>query len=297
MNNKFLLLIGTGAALGCNFPLGKLALAAGVDPALWAATISLGAGLALLVITTLTERTTLSFAAHWQFSIISGFLSYVVPNGLTFLVMPKIGSGLAAVMFALSPVTTALLSIVFRVQPPKFFGLIGIAFGFLGAIIITLSRNGTFSLSFDQWILMALLIPVFLACGNVYRTWGWPAGASPRQLAACTNLAAVPFLVAFAAAHSGSIDFAPLIQIPGLIAIQLAVSTFMFLLFFRLQQLGGPTYLSQIGYVAAAVGVALGLAVFGETYPSGVWLGIALIAVGIAIATYDQFRHQSVKEI
>ena len=39
------------------------------------------------------------------------------------------------------------------------------------------------------------------------------------------------------------------------IPAQLAVSTVVFLMFFRLQQIGGPTYLSQIGYVAAAVGV------------------------------------------
>jgi hypothetical protein len=30
LNRLLLLLIGTGAALGCNFPLGKLAVAAGI---------------------------------------------------------------------------------------------------------------------------------------------------------------------------------------------------------------------------------------------------------------------------
>ena len=44
----------------------------------------------------------------------------------------------------------------------------------------------------------------------------------------------------------------------------------MFITFFRLQQLGGPTYLCQIGYVAAVVGVALGVFYFGETYPAAV---------------------------
>ena len=47
MNRPLLLLIGTGAALGLNFPIGKMAMAAGVNPAIWAAVISLGAGLAM----------------------------------------------------------------------------------------------------------------------------------------------------------------------------------------------------------------------------------------------------------
>ena len=59
----------------------------------------------------------------------------------------------------------------------------------------------------------------------------------------------------------------------------------MFLMFFRLQQVGGPTYLSQIGYVAAAVGVIIGIVYFGETYPVSVWMGAGVIAVGIALST------------
>jgi hypothetical protein len=58
MNRPLFLLIGTGAMLGLNFPIGKLAIAAGVNPALWAAVISLGAGLAMLAITTMFVRGT-----------------------------------------------------------------------------------------------------------------------------------------------------------------------------------------------------------------------------------------------
>jgi drug/metabolite transporter (DMT)-like permease len=78
--------------------------------------------------------------------------------------------------------------------------------------------------------------------------------------------------------------------IPALIALQLTVSTIMFLMFFRLQQIGGPTYLSQIGYVAAAVGVIIGVAYFGETYPMSVWAGAGIIAAGIALSTFGQTR-------
>ena len=71
---------------------------------------------------------------------------------------------------------------------------------------------------------------------------------------------------------------------------QLVVSTAMFLMFFRLQQIGGPTYLSQIGYVAAAVGLLMGVFYFGETYPLAVWAGAGIVAIGIAISTLAQRR-------
>ena len=290
MNRPLLLLLGTGAALGLNFPIGKLAMDTGVTPALWATVISLGAGLAMLFIVAVTERKNLSRTATFYFAIISGFLSYVVPNFLTYSVIPKIGSGLAAIMFALSPVVTALLSVALRVRPPNLLGIFGITLGLAGAGIIIFSRNVDFSSSATLWILAALLIPIFLGAGNVYRTMAWPFGASPRKLAAHTNLAAVPFLALAVYIQTGTFDLVPLAGIPGLIALQLAVSTVMFLMFFRLQQIGGPTYLSQIGYVAAAVGVLIGVLYFGEIYPRSVWIGAGVIAAGIAFSTLAQAR-------
>ena len=197
---------------------------------------------------------------------------------------------MAAIMFALSPVVTALLSIILKVWPPNKFGIIGIAFGLIGAVIIIFGRNAGIEAGASPWLFAALLIPLFLGLGNVYRTWAWPKGASPRRLASLTNLAAVPFLLAITLFLSGTLNLQPLLKIPGLIALQLAVSTTMFLMFFRLQQIGGPTYLSQIGYVAAAVGLIIGVGYLGESYPLSVWLGAGIVVLGIAFSTWGHFR-------
>ena len=50
------------------------------------------------------------------------------------------------------------------------------------------------------------------------------------------------------------------------------------------------TYLSQIGYVAAAVGVAVGVSFLGERYPPLVWAGISVVAAGIGLTTLAQAR-------
>ncbi|MBI2719579.1 MAG: DMT family transporter [Rhizobiales bacterium] len=290
MNRAFLLLLGTGASFGLNFPIGKLAIAAGVSPVLWAALICAGAGISMGVVTAISGALFEKSGPVTRYAFVSGFLSNVVPHFLTFSAIPKIGSGLASIMFALSPVTTALLSLILRVRPPRPLGLAGIAVGLAGALVIIIARNADFDATGSFWLMLSALIPVFLAMGNVYRSLGWPAGATPIRLAALTNLAAVPPLLVGLWLLTGSLDVTPLAAIPGLVAIQLVVSTIMFLMLFRLQQLGGPTYLSQIGYVGAVVGVGIGVTVLGETYPLAVWVGAAIVAAGVALTTWAQMR-------
>jgi drug/metabolite transporter (DMT)-like permease len=76
----------------------------------------------------------------------------------------------------------------------------------------------------------------------------------------------------------------------GLIVLQIGVSTTMFLMFFQLQHIGGPTYLSQIGYVAAAVGLFIGATYLRENYPLSVWIGAGVVAIGIAVSTWSGLK-------
>ncbi|MEI8179151.1 EamA family transporter, partial [Aestuariivirga sp.] len=118
MNRSLVLLLVTGLAFGCNFPLGKLAVAAGVSPALWAAVICLGAGVAVGVAARLFEASG-TVPGLYRYAAISSVISNVIPLALTFAAIPHIGSGLAAIMVATSPVTTAILSMALRVRPPS----------------------------------------------------------------------------------------------------------------------------------------------------------------------------------
>jgi drug/metabolite transporter (DMT)-like permease len=290
MNQKLLLLLATGCALGLNFPLGKLAGAAGIDPLVWALLIASLPGSVLLLVNGVADRSAWNLRQLLPFAGVSGLLAYVIPNALTFSAIPQIGSGLASLMFALSPVTTATLSGLLGVRPPNRAMQAGIALGFLGALVIILSRN-TISFPGDgRWLYIALVIPVSLALGNVHRTACWPAGVAPLRLAAASNLCAAPLLAGLTLALRGHIDVQPMLDNLHLVAAQIAVSLAMFAFFFRLQWVGGPTYLSQIGYVSAAVGLAAGTLLLGETYPWGVWAGAGLVVAGIVVATFWPVR-------
>ena len=64
----------------------------------------------------------------------------------------------------------------------------------------------------------------------------------------------------------------------------------MFALFFRLQIVGGPVYLSQIGYVAAATSLVIGTFWLGERYALVTWLGGLIIVAGVIATTMDRGR-------
>jgi drug/metabolite transporter (DMT)-like permease len=279
-----LLLAGTGACLGLYFPLGKLASSAGVDPIAWSLAISLFPGLILLAASAATDRSIWSFALL-PFGLIAGITAYVIPNSLTFAAIPHVGSGYMSLMFALSPVFTAILSVLVGVRPPNRTLLTGVALGFLGALLIVFGR-ASFDLSDSKWPLIALVVPASLAVGNVYRTAYWPKNMSAQRVGAAANLGAVPWFLLLLGGFSSFDAMKSLALVPALTIAQLSVSLCMFLLFFRLQWVGGPTYLSQIGYVAAAVGLFAGSMFLGESYSLMVWVGTVAIAAGFAVSNW-----------
>ena len=287
LDSPVFLLLGTGLFLGCLMPLGKLAGQAGINPFLWATMIALVPGLCLAAI---AGRPACSMAALARFGLGAGLFAYVIPNAVLFTAMPHIGSGLAGLMFALSPVVTALISLALGVRPPSRSLLIAVGFGFVGAILIVAGRQALSMPSAANWLLLALIIPVSLAIGNVYRSARWPVGATPTQVGAASNLLAAPLLFGLCLLQGGEVDFTPFGEHLVLVLAQCLASLLMFSLFFRLQVIGGPTYLSQIGYIAAAVGLLAGVGLLGESYPLVVWLGAGLIIAGILANFADKPR-------
>lgn len=286
-DNPLFLLLSTGLLLGLYMPIGKYVGAAGIDPILWSIVISCVPGLALLAFSGgISTR-------YLGFGLVAGLTAYVIPNSLSFAAIPHVGAGYVGLMFAVSPIFTAIISMVFNIRPPDTRLLISVAFGFAGAVLIVLSRQELSLGAGGPWPLIAFLIPLSLACGNVWRTARWPQGASPVQVGAAANLGALPMLAAALIAFSDHSAVAAVSSHPLLVLIQIAVSMAMFIVFFRLQWVGGPTYLSQIGYVAAAVSLAFGTLMFGEDYPWPVWLGATLIGSGVIISNLKRSSSQS----
>ncbi len=82
-----------------------------------------------------------------------------------------------------------------------------------------------------------------------------------------------------------------LLAIKEVALIQALAAASMFSLFFRLQQVGGPTDLSQISYVAAGVALLTGTLFFGEQYSHITWVGAGVIVVGIILSIVAQSQN------
>jgi drug/metabolite transporter (DMT)-like permease len=284
------LLLAVGALLGLNFPLGKLAGAAGVPPLVWSALISAG-GAAVLGIALAVKRVRVPFdPRHLRYFACVSVVSYALPNALVYSAIPHLGSAYAAILFTLSPMFTVVFSMAARLRHPGRMELAGISIGFIGTLLVA-SARGEMGHSVEWvWIGIGVLVPLSLAVGNVYRTVDLPKGTPSLVLAVGSNAAAAILLLAVAWASGTLPGVAALGHVPGIALLQIAASAAMFALFFQLQVVGGPVTLSQIGTVGAAVGVIAGTLGLGERYATIVWIGIAIIAVGISLTVRARMR-------
>jgi len=289
-NSAIGLLLVNGLLLGLTLPFGKMATAAGVPPAIWAFVISFGAGAVLLSALSMNGGGLGLDRRKLRYFVVVAAVSYAIPNLLLFASIPHLGVGFTGIMFTMSPLFTLAFSLMLKLRRPSMLGLAGIGVGFVGALLVATTRGEASQPADPIWVAAGLLIPVSLAVGNVYRTVDWPEGSGPIQLAAGSHLAAAVMLLVAAVAGAGGVPFGPLAEVPWLVVAQVIVSSAMFAVFFRLQAVGGPVYLSQIGYVAAAIGLISGMMFLGESYRPETWFGAVLISIGLAMTTKAQLR-------
>lgn len=290
LDSPLALLLVTGTLLGLAPPLGKAGIAAGVPPLGWALLISAGTAAVLTAILAARGTPPRLDRARAIYATVTAALSYAIPNALMFLAIPHLGAGYAGIMLTLSPVTTLCFSILCRVRRPTGLGVAGIAVGFVGAVVVASTRGELGRPADPLWVAAGLAMPLFLAAGNVYRSLGWPAGATPTELAAGSHVAAAAMLLVALVVAGDAGGLVRLADVPGLALAQVAASAAMFACFFRLQVAGGPVYLSQIGYVGAVVGLLGGIVFLGEHYGPATLAGAVVIAAGVAMTTLAQRR-------
>ena len=182
--------------LGLTLPFGKLATGGRRSGhASWAFVISLRRRRRALVRASVRGQRVRLTAHKLRYFFIAAAISYAIPNLLMFSAIPHLGAGYTGIMFTLSPVITLVLSILFGVRRPNLLGVAGIAVGFVGAVMVAMTRGEAGQPAELFWVVMGLLIPVSLAAGNIYRTVDWPEDTGPIELAVGSHLAAAAMLL------------------------------------------------------------------------------------------------------
>jgi drug/metabolite transporter (DMT)-like permease len=288
-----LLLFAAGGSIGLIFPFGKLAGELGIPPLVYVGLSAAGASL-ILVLTSVVLGIRLSLsAAVLRYGMAAGLLTFAIPFGALLAVIPHLGSGIPAILQSLAPILTLTIVYAFRIEEPNGLRALGLAMGLAGAIIILLTRN-TGALATPSpagWYAVAILTPLSLAAGNVYRTTHWPRGQRPLPLAVWT-------LATAAAAMLAMVPFAyPFNEIASalergwrLIGLQSLATGIGYAFFFRLQEVGGPVYLSQISYVNTGVGLGFAIIFFDEQLTLWAWIAVILVFAGVALVNRTPAR-------
>lgn len=225
--------------------------------------------------------------ANLRYAAIAGVLGITGPNLVTFAALKHVPAGLVGVITALSPALTYAIATLFSAERFEPLRAAGVLLGLAGVMAILLPRGALPGPEALPWAVAAVLAPLLLAGGNVFRSLAWPPGLRP--LAAASLLLAIQALVLVPVAAmlgefevprslSGARDL-PLLGAGALTAA-------FYLGAFELQKRGGAVVVGQIGYVITVASLLLGALVFGERYPLTTFLAVAVVLAGVMLANH-----------
>lgn len=274
-------LLGAGLLLAVTTNLAKVAQGSGVTPLAYLTWSLAGAAVLLATVALVRGQMSSMSLRSLEYYIVAGFLTVAGTNLIFFTVVTRLGVGFVALMLSLPPVLTYAGALMLRMEKFCRWRAAGVTLALAGTALLVL-RKWAAPDADPAWIALALIGPVLLAAGNIYRTRRWPPGASAQSLAPGMLLGAIVFLVLFS-------------QLPGftlgvpdedstavrMIALQSLVFAGQFLLLFVLQKAGGPVFLSLMGGVGAIFGVPIATILLAEPLLPAFLPSASLIAAGI----------------
>jgi drug/metabolite transporter (DMT)-like permease len=219
----------------------------------------------------------------WRPCLVLGVVNAALPMTLVAWGETHIDSGVAAIAQASVPIFTAILSLRFLPHEPLGSTRVaGLALGILGVAIVTGAHpeGGWWAVA---GTLAVVLSSLSYASAGVYGQLQVRGTAGP-VLAAGSMLAAALVLLPFAAANPpGQAPGAT--AVAGLAALVLLPTVLGQLLLFRMLRLFGSRKLSLVTYLMPAFALVYGAVLLDERFTVAALGGLALILLGVALAS------------
>jgi len=275
-----LLLAANGFLLATTLILSRTAQGMGLPPVTYGFWMSVGA-VVLLGLYAGRHLRDLTRPGMAKYAGVSGMLSLAAPQLIMFTVLSHIGAGLASLVYALPVLLTFLFARMLGLEGRNGFRMAGALVGTLGATLLLMPSEGGLPISALPWMALALLVPVILASGNIYRAVAWPEGAKAPVLATGTVITSLIVFALASVPFGVSLDFTPVDGVWPYLAVQAFVTAGQFIAYFALQRVAPPVIFSLIGQVTLVFGLPMGALFLGESYSTTTFVAVGLMALGL----------------
>jgi drug/metabolite transporter (DMT)-like permease len=222
----------------------------------------------------------------WMLVLIMCSTSFTVPFVLIYWAQLQVSSGLASVLFATYPFWVALIShFILPEEKITIVRIMGIVIGFLGVIFIFNKGFSDVSLSMLYGMAAIIAGAIIQAFGLVFlRRLG--ENAHPVTLNFCSmSLSALPLFAASIIFE----DYSKMIFNSQTIGAILYLSTFCtvitFVIYFWLVKHVEAVILSLSAFITPVIAVVIGVIVMKENITHGVYIGSALVLIGVVFTT------------
>jgi drug/metabolite transporter (DMT)-like permease len=237
--------------------------------------------LALIAAVRLGPRDTLvQIRGAWQWLVVIGLVNTALPFWLLSWGEKRIDSGLASIIQGAVPIFNALLAFAFfREARVSGLRLVGLGIGFVGVALLVGAQPHGKLLAALAVVAMALCYAIgTLFAGRYLR--GTPPLIVALASTAVSTLAVLPVGVVQAPAEAWHGKTIASVLVLGFVGTAIA-----YLLFFALIQRAGPNYATLVTYLVPPIALFYGSVFLGESFSPIDFGSLALILVGVALAT------------
>jgi drug/metabolite transporter (DMT)-like permease len=237
--------------------------------------------LAAIAVVSLGRRATLrELRAAWRWLVVVALVNTAVPFWLLSWGEKRIDSGLASIIQGAVPIFNALIAFgFFREARVGGLRLLGLAIGFVGVAVLVGAQPQGKLLAALAVVAMALCYAIgTLLAGRHLR--GTPPLVVALASTAVSTVAALPAGIVQAPSGMWHGETIMAILVLGFVGTAIA-----YLLFFALIQRAGANYATLVTYLVPPIALAYGAIFLGETFGLTAFAALALVLVGVALAT------------
>ncbi len=228
---------------------------------------------------------------------ISGAIGSLLPALLFALAQTKIDSGLAGTLNALTPLFTLILGVAFFKLTTKWYNIVGVMVGLVGAIGLIYASNNqafVFNLKYASFIFIATICYAF----NVNFIKIYLKELSSLTITVLTfyyvGIPSFIYVLFFSDIPSKLINSSDsLIGIGYLSILSIAGTGLALIAFNQLIKISSPIFASSVTYMIPIVALSWGI-IDGEVFKPGYLIWFTLIVVGVLLVNASLQRRKNI---